>query len=680
MSAQVRNGKRRGGVARNVLNLVILTASGFCVGLGVLVLVGWHIRNATLVQVLPDLVPMQYNTALGFLLFGVGLIALMRGRRRLSALAGALVATVGVLTLAEYIFALDLGIDQLLMEHYITVQTSSPGRMAPNTALSLLLGGAALLTLAWPAQRRQLSFLAGLLSSIVVALGAIAFFGYISGIETAYGWGEVTRMAVHTAVGFVGAGLGAFAFAWRAASAGEAIMPDWLPVPVGIGVLTLALSLWQAMAARELLLGEEAKSSLPELILIFGVFMAGVLALSVHLAQTARLRASQFRMANRELENAITKSKQAEQEIKRLFTLSSDLLCVAGYDGSFKRLNPAWQEVLGFTLEELRAQPYLEFVHPEDRAATLGEAEKIAGGARTIHFENRYRSKDGSYRWLQWTSHPVMEEQVIYAAARDVTDHREAQQALARKADELAAANQELEAFTYSVSHDLRAPLRHIDGFARILLEEHAGQLDGEGRHCLDRVCAGARQMGQLIDDLLAFSRVGRRELDLQVTGLNSLVQDVKAGLLAEAENRKVEWRIGQLPFVECDPALMKQVFANLLSNALKYTRPRECARIEVAQTKEKGRTAVFVRDNGVGFSMKHADKLFGVFQRLHRPEDFEGTGVGLATVQRIIHKHGGRVWAEAELNKGATFYFSLGQPGTGITETPDIQAVGGKP
>lgn len=226
---------------------------------------------------------------------------------------------------------------------------------------------------------------------------------------------------------------------------------------------------------------------------------------------------------------------------------------------------------------------------------------------------------------------------------------------------ELAATNKELEAFTYSVSHDLRSPLRHIDGFSQLLVEEHGAELSEPARGYLGKVRGGAQQMGQLIDDLLAFSRVGRRELHVHITGLNSLVEEVRRELGEAGDQRQIEWRIEQLPFVECDPALMKQVFVNLLSNAVKFTRPRNPARIEVGQCQWKGQPAIYVRDNGVGFSMKYADKLFGVFQRFHRQEDFEGTGVGLATVQRIIHKHGGHVWAEAKLDKGTTFYFSLG-------------------
>ena len=166
-----------------------------------------------------------------------------------------------------------------------------------------------------------------------------------------------------------------------------------------------------------------------------------------------------------------------------------------------------------------------------------------------------------------------------------------------------------------------------------------------------------------MVDDLLALANVGRKELNMQVTGLNSLIAEVVKDLRRDIGDRDIDWQIGDLPYLDCDPGLLKQVFANLLSNAVKYTRPRKAAVIEVGQVKGDGPPTIFVRDNGVGFNMKYADKLFGVFQRLHRKEDFDGTGVGLATVQRIVHKHGGAIWAEAELDKGATFSFNLAVP-----------------
>ena len=250
------------------------------------------------------------------------------------------------------------------------------------------------------------------------------------------------------------------------------------------------------------------------------------------------------------------------------------------------------------------------------------------------------------------------------AAEREILAlNRELERRVVERTSQLQAAKNELDAFTYSVSHDLRAPLRHIAGFCGVLMEDCAPQLDADARHHLGRIQEGTRRMGTLLDGLMALAQVGRQALALQPVGLNTLVEDVITILKPEINGRQIEWKIADLPQIDCDPTLVRQVFQNLISNALKYSRTRTPAVLEVGHREENRQLTIFVRDNGVGFNMKYADKLFGVFQRLHRGEDFEGTGVGLATVQRIVQKHGGRAWAEAELDKGATFYFTLGPP-----------------
>jgi signal transduction histidine kinase len=250
--------------------------------------------------------------------------------------------------------------------------------------------------------------------------------------------------------------------------------------------------------------------------------------------------------------------------------------------------------------------------------------------------------------------------------------HRQAEQEIKKLNEELEKrvvertvqlenAKKELEAFSYSVSHDLRAPLRHIDGFAEMLRDDASAVLGERSRRYLETISTSAKRMGALIDDLLVFSRMGRAEMRQTLFSMDRLVNEVLKEMKLESQNRQIEWEMDPLPEVRGDRTMLKQVWVNLLSNAVKYTRPRERAKIQIRCARTSERELQFcVRDNGVGFDMQYANKLFGVFQRLHHPEEFDGTGMGLASVRRIVNRHGGRTWAEAKANEGATFYFAL--------------------
>ncbi|MFZ0418870.1 MAG: PAS domain S-box protein [Candidatus Sulfotelmatobacter sp.] len=363
-------------------------------------------------------------------------------------------------------------------------------------------------------------------------------------------------------------------------------------------------------------------------------------------------------------------------------------LVAADEQGKFILWNPAATRIVGMGAENVPAGEWNAHygAYLPDTVTPLPSEQNplsraIQGEVSTAEIFLRNPELEAG-AWIEISGSPLKDGNGALrggvVAFRDITQRRadereirklneELEERVVQRTAQLQAANQELEAFTYSVSHDLRAPLRHIGGFSKILSEDFGPGMPPEAQNHLKRIEDGVHRMGLLVDELLNLARVGRHALLLQTTDLNSVIEEVVSLLQPETQGRAVTWKIASLPSGQCDPILIRQVFQNVVANALKFTRTRERAVIEISQRQEDGEMVVAISDNGVGFDMKYKDKLFGVFQRLHRAEDFEGTGIGLATVQRIVHKHGGRIWAEAELGKGATFHFTLRAAGATV-------------
>jgi PAS domain S-box-containing protein len=386
---------------------------------------------------------------------------------------------------------------------------------------------------------------------------------------------------------------------------------------------------------------------------------------AVELEQRVAERTAQLQATNQQLEGEITERKhveaalrESEEQFRRLAEAAFEAV-VIHEGGVLLSANDQYCEMFGYELKELLGKQVLSLtVAPEGLDAV--KKEIATGGVGP--YESIGLRKDGTRFPMEIRVRETEYEgrKVRVSAIMDITEHKRAEEALRRRTTELETANHELEAFAYSVSHDLRAPLRAISGYAHMLTEDYQARLDDEGRRILGVVCGEARRMGQLIDDLLAFSRLGRQAMRKAATDMTTLASQAFDELRQETPEREVNLRLADLPSVEADPSLLRQVWMNLLGNALKFTRGRAPAEIEVGCVVQDNETVYYVKDNGVGFDMQYASKLFGVFQRLHGQDEFEGTGVGLALVQRIILRHGGRVWAEAKEYQGATFFFSL--------------------
>jgi PAS domain S-box-containing protein len=382
----------------------------------------------------------------------------------------------------------------------------------------------------------------------------------------------------------------------------------------------------------------------------------------------------------------ITERKRAEEQLKASLKEISDLkaaldehaiVAITDARGKITYVNDKFCAISKYSREELLGQDHRIINSSYHPKAFIGALWATITRGRVWHGEIKNKAKDGSYYWVDTTIVPFLNESGQphhYVAIRaDITSRKSAaaeilqlntelEQRVTQRTAELKQANLELEAFSYSVSHDLRAPVRAMGGFARILEKQFVGQLAPEAQQALQRIRDNAAKMGQLIDGLLDFSSLNWQAVTARKVSPAEIARSALEELRSEIADRHMQIEIADLPPCHADAKLLKQVFANLLSNALKYTRDRDPAIVTVGFNQKEGDCVYFVQDNGAGFDMKYADKLFHVFQRLHRTDQFEGTGVGLAIVHRIIQRHGGRIWAEGQVDGGATFYFTLSE------------------
>ena len=379
-------------------------------------------------------------------------------------------------------------------------------------------------------------------------------------------------------------------------------------------------------------------------------------------------------MSDKPLDKVVEALRESNESLIRLFNSSPVAIITLDPEGKVVMWNPAAERIFGWAKPEVVGT--INPIVPPDRLKEFFNRHLThVDGDQLYDLEVRRTRKDGSQVDVSISTAIIRNDQSeverVLGIIVDITDRKRAQEELRQlnasleqrveeRTSELQAAIRDLESFSYSVSHDLRAPLRAIDGFSDILLEDYGDKLDEDGRHYLQVVRKNTQRMGQLIDDLLAFSRLGRAPMRQDSVDVAALVADIIDDLRSYNPSRAIEFAVGELPVCKGDSSMLRQVLVNLLSNAVKFTQKVEGAKVEVSAVAEDGHWQFLVKDNGAGFDMAYANKLFGVFQRLHRNDEFEGTGVGLAIVERILQRHGGKIWAESAVGQGARFYFSL--------------------
>ncbi len=571
--------------------------SGLSAFLGLVVLVGWYINNATLIQVFPIFVPMQFNTALGFLVCGIGVLLQSYSRNRLAMACGLIAVVIGFLTLLQYVFNVNFGIDQLLMEHYITVETSHPGRMAPNTALCFGFSGTALLFLSKVRRTRQDLMVVGVLGSITLALGVVSFFGYLSGVETAYGWGNLTQMAVHTAAGFFTLGMGLFTFAWIEGIVEDTWIPDWIALPAGIGMITIALTEWQALIAK---LGSEYVA-LPVIVLISGLLMTVLLIATIHLAQISWRRAKVVERVNTELERKINEHKQAEEALResenkfRSFAEQSIVGIYILQDGVFKYVNPRFSEIFGYTVAEcLDNLPFQKLVYDEDSTMVEEQVEKrIKNEEKSKHYEFRGLKKNREIISIEifGSSIEVNDRRAAIGTLLDITESKQAE-------EQIKTSLKEKETLLKEIHHRVKNNLTVVSS----LLKLQASSMEDE------RLKEALKESQNRIFAMSAVHETLHGSENLSNINLNSYIPRITSSIFQtySVNPAKVTLKndVEEVSFNINQASPLGLVINELISNSLKYAFPDDrTGEITVNLEQNEKELQLIVMDDGVGMS-----------------------------------------------------------------------------
>jgi PAS domain S-box-containing protein len=560
------------------------------------------------------------------------------------------------IVLLHYYFNFKWDVEDLFIKNPESVRNIPNGRISPITASLLIFLCICILVIKY-SKITFLKYIGGISSLLVFIISSILLLGYFYKAPLLYG-SQIIPVSLPTAFCFWLFSitllriveLKYWTFNLKDRNPTEFILlKSFLPIVVGVVLI-------QGFLITNFSLQRDNQTLSVAFILILVVAITVIVVFRATTIIGFRLKKAE--QALNESENKLL----IYQYSRSLIEASLDPLVTISPEGKITDLNKATEDAIGYSRDSLIGTDFSDYFTEPDKARKVYEKVfelgYIYGYPLTLrHISDKlisvlynasvYRDKNGQIIG-------------VFAAARDISDLKRVQEDLKRKMNDLTVANKELETFSYSVSHDLRAPLRHINGYVDLLMNRFYDSLPEKARHYLDTIADSSRQMDKLINDLLQFSRISRQEKRSVDIDMNIIVNEVLEPIKKETHQKNIEWRIATLPKIYGDQALLQLVWTNIISNAVKFSRTREKPIIEINVLDENDEFIFSIHDNGVGFDMKYAQKLFGVFQRLHPIDEFEGTGIGLANVHHIISRHGGRTWAEAEPDKGATFYFSL--------------------
>ncbi|MEP5613462.1 MAG: ATP-binding protein [Cyclobacteriaceae bacterium] len=672
---------------QQLLKFLILLCSGICLILGLLVILGWFIGNESWVQVHPSFAPMQFNTALGFCIFGTSTILILLDKKRAASTLAIIGGLLGLLTLAEYVFKMNLGIDELFMEAYITVKTSNPGRMAPNTALCFFLSG---ITSVLLLKGIKLIQLAGVLSTLVFTLGVIAFEGYLVNIEATYGWANFTRMAIHTAFGFIVLSLGITLLSWfkvrQYNSVNTKRIKTWfegyaisillalfvidvgLPLGVAAGTLYVPLVLfgWYISNIRAIAILAVAATVFTWLGFVFSPSGSSLWVVIVNRSiSVIAIWVTAYQLFhNKRKKLALELSEevlQAEERFKRVVEFAPNSIILVDKEGTISMVNRETERLFGYDRKELIGNKQDILIAKDLEDQKVGE---FFGSSSVDDMEGRdfiALRKDGTKVQVEIGLNPITINgaQMALATFIDVTERREQDKTIRKQMAELKLKNKELEQLAYIASHDLQEPLRTVSNYVQVIEEDFSRQLTPEMVKYFGSINRAIKRMSGLVRALLDFSRLGK-DRKLEKTDCNSLVKNVVADLDNLIKETKTSIHVDKMPKLLTYKVELRQLFQNLISNAIKFRKEEAPSQIFIGceETEESWRFSI--KDNGIGIDQLNFVRIFHIFQRLHKNGKFEGNGIGLANCKKIAELHGGDIWVESEEEKGSVFYFTI--------------------